>query len=186
MSLRNTTSSYGKVTRFFHYTVVILFILNLVIGAFHDIVSDKPLRHQVMIFHKSLGIILFFVAVLFSLWSLTSIKPLWPSSMKKLERFAAKLGHLSLYICLILMPLSGWIMSTASGKAPNFFWLFTFPMPGIPADKALAMTANSVHNGVAWALTIIIGLHFLAAMKHCCICKDGIVSRMWKGTKLNK
>ncbi|MBL4647426.1 MAG: cytochrome b/b6 domain-containing protein [Gammaproteobacteria bacterium] len=112
------------------------------------------------------------------MWRFVNPKPEWPDTMSLAERLAARLVHGLLYLLILIVPISGWIMSTAAGYSPSFWGWFTLAMPGIPYSKALAMTANQIHTTAIWVLGILIILHLLAALKHHFINKDNILKRM--------
>lgn len=182
MPNKDTLTAYGAVTRFFHNRLIApLVIFELLFGA---VVSYFPqgssIKGELFVFHKSLGIVIFFIALLFLVWRLFNVKPQWPSTMPTLERLLARLVHFLLYALIILMPFTGWGMSTAADKAPNFFWLFTFPMPFVPLSKPLAGFFNNLHYIFAWALTAALVLHVIGALKHHLIDKNDILKRMWR------
>jgi len=144
-------------------------------------VANKTIQSNFYTFHKSLGLLILLVAVLFILWNLLNPKPQWPNTMSKWQRISAKVVHLALYTFILLMPLTGWLMSTAAGHPPNFFWLVQIPMPGIAVNKTLAQTVVSIHSVLAWILCSFVGIHLLAALKHHFIAKDNILTRMLPG-----
>jgi cytochrome b561 len=179
MTCRNTRETYGCGTRFLHALIAVLIILQFGIGISMGYIDNKSWSGIFYTVHKSLGICLFFVGLAFVLWAMTSPKPVWPEKMKVWERFAAKTVHWLLYVFVILMPLSGWIMSTASGHSPNFFWIVKIPFPFISLNKPLAEVAAELHYIFAWFLGVLIVIHILAALKHQFIDKDNLMRRIW-------
>jgi len=178
MQWLNTRNNYGFVLRFLHALIFILIVLQLIIGIFMD---DIPKSYQgyVYTFHKSLGVVIFFVAIIFVIWRLFNVKPRWPENMWTLERVAAHTVHFLIYCLIILMPLSGWIMSTAAGKPPNFFWLGELPLPGIPVNEAISDWGAKLHYIFAWILGILVLIHILAAFWHYFVRRDNVMQRIW-------
>lgn len=174
----NSNSQYGLITKILHWLLCILIIVQATGGLLFDEMS-KALRSTIMPYHKSLGLLILLIVVLMILLRLFTPKPAWPVSMPKWERFAAKAGHAVLYLCLLIMPLSGWLMSTAAGWPPYFFGLGPIPMPGIPLDKALAGIASNVHSVVIWVLIVIAAIHIIAALRHHFFEKDNVLKNMW-------
>ena len=179
MVYRNTSGTYGSVSKFFHWLVVLLFFAQLALGLFMSRISNDALQSAFYTLHKSLGLLILLVMIVFVLWSLTSIKPKWPVSMSCWERSTAHSIHGLLYLLLLAMPLSGWLLATAAGHPPNFFWLVTVPMPGINISESLAELGGTLHLIFVWLICFLVGIHILAALKHHFISKDNILRRMW-------
>ncbi len=76
---------------------------------------------------------------------------------------------------MVLMPLSGYVMSSASGKKIKYF--FHIPLL-INQNKDLANTANQLHSMLAYFMVLFIILHILGALKHTFIDKQNIFKRM--------
>lgn len=180
MNCRNTYERYGSVSKFFHWSIFILFIMQIIVALSMGNVS-KSVRSYFYTFHKSLGLLILLVALLFIVWNLIDKKPRWSVAMPTWERISATIVHLALYILIIIMPISGWLMSTAAGHPPNFFWLLEIPMPGIAKNKMLAQTVSNVHSILAWILCALVAIHILAAFKHHFVTKDNILKRILPG-----
>jgi len=58
---------------------------------------------------------------------------------------ASRLNHGLLYVVLLALPLTGWIVQSASNMPFHLFWLFPFPAL-IEANKVLAETMKTVHG----------------------------------------
>ncbi|RUR11128.1 cytochrome b [Legionella sp. km772] len=125
--------------------------------------------------HKAFGILVLILAILRIIWRLSNKTP--SLNIPKLELIAARLAHLALYILMLAMPISGWLMSSAAGLAPSFFGLFTLPNLVAPNDELREWFAF-VHEWLAYGLIAIISVHTLAALKHHFIDKDDILRRM--------
>lgn len=180
MNCRNTSEKYGSVSKFFHWLIFIFFIIQIIVALSMGNVP-KSVQSYFYTFHKSLGLLILLAAFLFIVWNLSNLKPQWPGTMPKWERISARTIHLALYTLILLMPISGWLMSTAAGHPPNFFWLVQIPMPGIVKNKALAQIVSNIHSLLAWILCTLVGIHILAALKHHFITKDNILTRIWPG-----
>lgn len=178
MHYKNTATDYGTVTRFIHWLIFFLVLLQILGGFYGEEFADPTLKKQIIFWHKSIGLTILWLMVLRILWAFINPKPGYESSMPAWERYSARALHYILYIMLILLPLNGWIGSTVAGKAPIYFNLITIPFPGVPHDKALATWLFSMHTLLAWILIGFIVLHVLAALKHHFIDRDRILLRM--------
>ncbi|MDI9819451.1 MULTISPECIES: cytochrome b [unclassified Legionella] len=177
---RSAVISYSKESRFFHWfiAVVLIFMLS---GSFF--LGDLPEQYvsSGFIIHKSIGLTILFLMVLRLIWILHSGKPPLPTSVAPWEKYLSRIVQYSLYACGILMPLSGWIMSTAADKAPVYFGLFSIPFPGIGPNEPLSHLMNTAHKTIAWIFISLIVLHVLGALKHHFIDKDNVLQRMLSG-----
>lgn len=96
-----------------------------------------------------------------------------------------QLTHIALYLLMLLIPIVGWLMSSAKGYTVNYFGLFELP-DLVDKDKALGRLLKEMHELMANGLMILVGLHIAAALKHQFIDKDGLLSRMTFGGSSNE
>lgn len=171
MKIKNTKNSYGSIAKILHWLIAIAIIFMLFLGFF---MSGRTLYTV----HKSLGITILIIMILRVLWKLANSIPELPKNTPKWQKVASDLTHLSLYLLAFILPFSGWIMSTASNHAPNFWWWFKWPLTGISANGKLAHFAHDLHGILAWVIIGFICLHILAALKHHFINKDDVLKRM--------
>ena len=180
MIWRNTTSRFGVVAQGFHWVVALCVIGLLAVGLIMTEMKPGPDMFKIYALHKSVGITVLTLAVLRLLWKLTNAHPQALPTHQRWEKFLAKLVHMFLYFAIIGMPLSGWIMSSAKGFPVSVFGWFTLPDLVTPS-KEIGKLANEFHELTAYALIAAIGLHFVGALKHHVIDKDGTLRRMIPG-----
>lgn len=178
----NTPLRYGFVAKFFHWLLALLFFVQMIIGITMGWFTHQWIKGQMYTLHKSLGIVILVLMMMFVLWRLFNCKPHWPATMSNLARVLAHCVHLALYIFFLLMPLTGWIMSCASGHVPNFFWLGKLPLPGVGINRGLAASAAELHYLFSWIIAALVALHAIAAVRHHVMLKDNILRRMWWGS----
>lgn len=174
---------YTAVAKSLHWLIaaliVLMFPLAWTMGDFSGIQKFKLYN-----LHKSIGITILALMALRLLWRSFHSVPALPSSMPGRERFAAHLGHLSLYAVLFLMPLSGWAMISASDKPSVLFAYTAFPLipwlSELPLDqkKAYGEIFKGIHEFTANVLLFLIVIHVAAALRHAFVLRDGIMSRM--------
>lgn len=181
MSFKNTLSTYGSVSKFFHWLISILVILLLIVGLWMSGLEKNSFRYSVYDLHKSFGLLVLFLMILRTSWMLANPKPLSMPNSKFWERIAEKSVHWIFYIALFIMPISGWVLSTASKHVPSFFGLFMLPAPFVSPNKALQDFAGDVHEVLGWFLIFLIAVHVLAALKHHFIDHDNVLKRMMPG-----
>jgi hypothetical protein len=105
------------------------------------------------------------------------------ASYSRLTRIAAAMGHLVLYLLLFSIVISGYLISTADGKAISVFGWFDIPATVANAG-AQADLAGSLHLWLAWTVVILSLLHGLMALKHHFIDNDDTSIACWENRHL--
>lgn len=175
--LRNNAERYGAVAQLLHWTVVVLVILQFILGFTAHGLPISLERLQLLARHKSFGMTILALAVLRLLWRLYSPAPALPPGMSRAQALGAQLSHILLYGLLLVMPVVGWISSSASHLTVSWFGLFAFP-DLVGPDPQLARLAKDVHMAMAWTLLVVACLHALAACWHQWWRKDDLLLRM--------
>ena len=94
-----------------------------------------------------------------------------------LMQLAAHVGHLALYVLMLAIPLSGWLMSSAKGF--QTVWFGVLPLPDlIERNLELGKQLSTLHLSLNVALLVIVAGHLLAALVHQHVQKDGTMYRM--------
>lgn len=177
MSLKNSENQYGAVTKSFHWIMALLVICLLAIGLYMGGMPNSAAKLQMYNLHKSLGITVLALVICRICWHSISKKPGFVETMKPWERKLATAGHTLLYLLMLMLPLTGWLMSSAAGRTVSFFGLFILPDLVSP-DKILTKTFRGLHENIGTLIMITVGLHILAALKHHFMDKDSVLKRM--------
>ncbi|HEV7912969.1 MAG TPA: cytochrome b, partial [Albitalea sp.] len=136
-----------------------------------------PGRAAVINLHKSTGIVLAVFIAVRLLWRLRHAAPAWPEALPAWQRRAAALGHRTLYACMLLMPLSGYLGSNFSKHGVKFFGLALRPWgPDLPQVYSVF---NGMHIATAWVFSALIVGHIVIALKHALVDRETVFSRMW-------
>ncbi|QJQ31673.1 cytochrome b [Sphingomonas lacunae] len=167
------SGQYSRVARWLHWGMALLIIGNLAGGLLHDIAPQ-----QIMPLHKANGILLLALAIVRIGWRLTHKGPDWPDSLSAGARRLSSLTHAMLYGLMVLIPLSGWIMSSASDRPISFFGLFDVPKFAVTKEDLIAGISHEGHEILAFMMIALLVLHIAAALRHHFILKDGIMARM--------
>lgn len=175
--LKNSEYAYGSLSKFLHWMTALLVLFMLTGGYFIDDLPWPTVIHFLFNLHKLTGIFILILIVFRMVWHCTNPRPRLPSSVKKWEGILAHMVQGLLYICLLLMPLSGWAMVTAYNRFPSIGSLM-LPMPGIPLNAVWGHFFAEVHSVLAISLLVLLSLHILGALKHYFIDRDGILQRM--------
>jgi len=173
---RNTKNSYGVVAKFFHWIIAFLIMGLIIIGLYMQTLPYSPNKLEIYALHKSFGLLVLWLAGLRIIWKLLTVSPNPEIGHALWERILAKLAHLFLYISMIGMPLTGWLMSSAGEYPVPFFGINMPDLVGKNIDLARLM--NQLHSMIGYLLILVISLHSLGAFKHHFIDQDKTLNKM--------
>lgn len=179
MTIRDTATGYGLVSRLFHWLTALAIFGLFALGVWMVGLSYyHPYYHTAPHWHKSAGMLLAAALVARLLWRIANIKPS-DDKLKPWERRAAGLVHWGFYPLLLVIVASGYLMSTADGRPIEVFDWFSIPSPG--ARPGLEDAAGAVHEWIAYAVIALAVLHTAAALKHHFVDRNDMLRRMWSG-----
>ncbi|WP_439530593.1 cytochrome b [Pannonibacter sp.] len=183
--LRNSSTGYGWIAIAFHWTMAVMIIAMLALGLYmHRQPLTDPSTFALFQLHKSVGFVVLGLAVLRLVWRLANPSPALPASMPAWEKAAAHLGHLGLYGLLFAIPLSGWLMVSASPWNIPTILFGAVPVPHLPVPETLGTKAEAetlfkdLHELFAWLLILLLVAHVGAALKHHFLARDAVLRRM--------
>jgi cytochrome b561 len=177
-TLRNTSNRWGSIAQAFHWAVVALIITQFVLANQAEHLPLGMAKLAALARHKSVGLTILGLAVLRLLWRWSNrASPPLPDGLRAYERALAHLTHWGLYALLFLMPLSGWLMSSAKNYPVSWFGLVQMPNLIAP-DEAAFNFLRAAHGVMAKLLFAIAVLHALAALVHHFVKKDDVLKRM--------
>lgn len=171
------STQFNPGRRFFHWTIVLLLLVQIPL-AWHMI--DLPLGPDKLSkysLHKSIGMLLFSLAVCRLIWALLSSRPALPAETPLYEKILAKVSQGLLYIIVISMPVTGWLMSSAANVPVVIFGLVELPSLVQP-DKAFMEGMQNAHEMQSLVLLTLVSLHILAALRHHFIKRNNILRGM--------
>jgi cytochrome b561 len=168
---------YSKTAKFLHWLIASAIFGLFFIGFTMADMELSPEKLQYYSWHKWAGVTVFILTIARLTWRLFNPAPPLPEQMNKHLKLLAHLGHIALYFLCIIVPLSGWLMSSAKGV--QTVWFGVWPIPDlISRDRVLGNQLQELHEVLNWALLALICTHVLAALKHHFIDKDQILKRM--------
>lgn len=179
------TASYDPLLRRIHWATAVLFIAAMLIGLYCGLqpAGTSP-RRQLLEVHKSLGVTLFFLAILRLIVRAATTAPPEPRSFSPLVKIAARLNHWALYAILFVMPVTGYMFSSAGGYSLRYFWTFSWPRL-FANNKAVAEAGELAHGALAYVVYAVVALHIAATLWHVVVKKDETLARMWPRTSRN-
>ena len=171
----NTT--YTPVAKGLHWLMAVLILGLLALGIYMHELPLSPQKLQLYSWHKWAGVGVFLLVWLRLAWRVTHRSPALPEAMSPLMRLAAHAGHAALYVLMVVIPLSGWLMSSAKGV--QTVWFGVWPIPDLLGkDKALGDLLQELHEALNVLLMLTLAGHVLAALWHHFVLKDDTLRRM--------
>lgn len=177
MPLKNTATKYGAIAQLFHWIIVVLIVTQYVLAQRADSLPRGPALLQTIALHKSIGITILGLAVLRLIWRWLNPVPPMPASSPRWQHLAARLSHIALHALLFLMPLFGWLMSSARNFPVSWFGIVTLPDLIGPSERAYEFFHEG-HEILAQVLFVVALVHIAAALKHHFIDRDDVLTRM--------
>ncbi len=191
MPAANTAERYGTIAKTFHWLTALLILTLIPLGIYANTLayeirasaspSDALVAQTAWLFslHKTLGLTVFFVALLRIGWAIANPKPRPLHPERRLEHWAAETAHWLLYGSLLLVPLSGWIHHAATTGFAPIWWPFGQSLPFVPKDESVAAVFKGLHIVFERVLVVTLLLHITGALKHHLVDKDNTLRRMW-------
>ena len=184
----NTATSWGWPARLLHWVMAGLILFQLGLGfRMVQLVSDVYVQFNLYQTHKSWGFVIFILALMRVGWRVVHKPPELPASMTTLDMAVARGAHLALYVLMLLLPVTGWLMASASPMQESYglknmvFTWFELPDPFQPGSKGLEGVFKTIHTWAAFGLAVILLGHTYAALHHQFIKRDGVLRRMIRG-----
>ena len=164
---------YATVAIILHWLIAAAILAQIVL-AWRMVGRHTPEGFALVQLHKSVGFSILALSLLRLAWRLAKPPPPEPATLARWEVRLAGLVHAAFYLVMIGMPLTGWLMVSASpiNIPTRLFGRIPFPhLPGIPELapplKAVAHTAGAGgHATLAWLLYGLLGLHVAGVLKH--------------------
>jgi cytochrome b561 len=186
---------YGKVAMAFHWVIALLVIANIALGLYMgDLPRGDPNKFMIVQLHKSIGLTVLLLSVLRLAWRLMNPAPALPRSMHPAMKLAARATHYLFYALIIFIPLTGWIMVSASplGNGTSFFGLFVLPnLPFFAGQTREQLHPvhelwESFHVYLAWSAIVLVPIHVAAALFHHFLLRDDVLKRMLPGAQIEE
>jgi cytochrome b561 len=113
MNQPKTWLRYGAMAQALHWIVAGLIVAQYVMARMAAHLPLGARKLALLAEHKSFGMTVLILAVIRLAWRLKNPPPPLPTDTHHVERLLARVAHVSLYVLLFAMPLSGWLMSSA-------------------------------------------------------------------------
>ena len=171
------SARYTRTAIAFHWIIALLIVAMVSVGYYMTgLPRNTPERSFFFNLHKSIGLLTATVILLRIVWRLRHAPPSDAPALPPWQRTAARINHLFLYVCLLLMPASGYLGSSFGKFGVKFFGM---PLPHWGwEDKGLQDFFVGAHHLIAPIFIALIAVHTIAALYHA-YRRDGVCGRIW-------
>ncbi|MEH0295903.1 cytochrome b [Agrobacterium sp. CCNWLW71] len=173
--LRDDRGVYGSVSRVLHWAMALLFAWQFTGAVLHLLAEHTLAAEFLWSSHRDIGFLLFVMVVVRGAWGLANLSSRLQQS--GVLGWAARFGHIILYIMMIAVPGLALIRQIGSGRAFAPFGLDLFEGGG---DRVRWMTeiGGLLHSPLAWLLLVLVAGHVAMVVIHQLVWKDGTLDRM--------
>jgi cytochrome b561 len=171
---------YGTVMRSIHWITLSLLISVYTLAWSIDGAASREEARWLVMMHRSLGLSILLLTLLRLYWRRRTRAPALPDDVPLLQRLAAQVVTVALYLLLVLQPVLGLAASQAHGDRISVFGVFMLPSL-LPTNRALSHQIFALHGTVAILLLTLIGMHACAALYHYFIRRDEVLAGMLPG-----
>ncbi|MDB5436057.1 MAG: cytochrome [Phenylobacterium sp.] len=182
-------SRYATVAIILHWLIALAIAAQVAI-AWRMGGQPTPENFALLQLHKSIGITILVLSIIRLGWRLTNPPPPEPPGLARWEIVLSQTVHWGFYAIMIGMPLTGWLMVSASRiQIPTLLYGAVL-WPNIPGIDSLAPAAKKVwhsigvngHELLAFGFYALFVLHVAGALKHQLFERDTpVFSRMAPG-----
>lgn len=175
--MKDSIEKLGMPTVIFHWLIALSIIGMIAFGLYLEELPRSPDKGRLMGLHKSIGVLILFVALLRVFWRTRNGFPSPLSKVDVWQEKAARIAHLLLIAASVMMPVSGVLMSIGGGRAVSVFGVEL--ISALEKNDVLSDFGHLLHGAIANLLIVLVILHVGAACKHQFFDKDGTLTRMF-------
>ena len=196
--LKNSGDRWGLVSRGFHWAVVVLVSIQIPLGFWmvevYEVYTETysedrlPIVLLTSMVHHTIGFLILIFATFRLAWRVSNPTPDLPVNLAAYQRYLARATHAFLYMLMFAYPLAGWAaLSSYEGEFPIYFFGWDdMPriVPQVTEGERFDYPFFAGIHRLGWKVGgVILSLHVAGALWHQWVAKDGVLQRMWRGTR---
>lgn len=160
-----------------HWLIALAIVATFSVGLYMHELPLSPQKLKIYSWHKWAGVSIFACVVLRLGWRLMHRPPPPPPGLPAWQHALASATHVLLYLLMLAVPLSGWLMSSAKGF--QTVWFGVLPLPDLLSKNTdLGELLQQLHVLLNFSMAALVFAHLGAALKHHFIDRDDVLTRM--------
>ena len=175
---KNRGAKYGFTSRLLHWILAFCMLGMAWLGwwmvglDYYHAWSTRALE-----LHRSIGMAVLALGAVFLIRKFSSASPALQTELRPWERAAARATHILIMCAMIVIPVSGYLLSTSSGSGFEMFGLWKVPAVAAVSEPVRNLV-EAVHYFSSYGLLALVAIHAGAALKHQFIDGYGTLNRM--------
>ena len=174
---KNPAHRWGAVSQLLHWLILVLILVMAWLGLTMTDLPNTPRKVEIYTLHKSIGLTILALVLLRLAWRGYAGAPAALPTIPGWQHRIATATHAGLYALLLAIPLSGWVLHSATGFPLRWFGLFRVPA-FTGRDEGLQELAKTLHEWMFWALVVLVLAHASAALYHHLFQQNATLLRM--------
>jgi len=179
MQLENTDQRYGVAAIALHWLMAALISALVALGIYMVRLPDVGFdlkKITLIVIHKEVGMVVLALVTARLAWRQLNPLPRLVETLPEWQKVTAIFVHFCFYALMVTLPLTGWVMSSASG-IPLFLGPFRLP-DFVPHDETLFGWLRQLHDWLGYSMAMFICLHAGAALRHHFLLRDKTLRKM--------
>ena len=165
------TRRYGPVGKFLHWAIAMHMIGLIALGWWMvELTYYSPWYTLAPWLHKAFGVVVFVLGIALVAWRARAPEKRHVGH-SAFERVASASAQGVMIVCILAIPMSGYLFTTASGDGIDLFGIATLPAL-VPVSETLREAAIDVHVFASYGLLCVIAAHAAGALKHHFVDRD--------------
>lgn len=171
------TPRYTRTAIALHWLMALMILVSFCVGLYMHDLPLSPTKLKIYSWHKWTGVTIALLLLVRIGWRIGHRPPAMVAGMPQWQRVAAAGTHHMLYLLMLAIPLTGWLMSSALGFQTVYFGVL--PIPDLLAkDRELGELLKTVHMALNFSMAALVVVHAAAALKHHYVDRDDTLARM--------
>jgi len=174
MVLNNNLTEYGSISKIFHWLSAAVLLAQIPLGFYLVDLDFGEKRLTIESIHVILGLSIFYLTILRLIYKSFSPTPSLGNNIFPGQRLIAKINHISLYLTILIITISGALKKLFNGEMLD---LFLFDLE-IKDNFELAELFYDIHILSNYTLIVLISLHIFAVIIHKVIFKENLLKKI--------
>lgn len=175
---RNGRDRYGAVSIALHWVIAAAVLGLVALGAWMvGLTYFDPWYNRSLALHKAVGVAVLVLVAAKLGWRIADRHPGFAPEVRPFERAGATVMHRLLNAAMVLLPVTGYLISTSEGAGIDMFGAFELPaLFAVP--EAARDLAIDIHFYLAYGALALAAAHAGAALKHHFVDRGSTLRRM--------
>ena len=123
MTIKNSLTEYGIISKIFHWLSAAVLIVQIPLGLYLVDMDFNEKRLTIESIHVTLGLSIFYLTLLRLIYKTFNPTPALQNSIFPGQKIIAKLNHIFLYIAILVITISGALKKLYNGEELDMFFL---------------------------------------------------------------